>query len=359
MPETQDVWIRRWLRACAITAVALLLPLASGPAAHARPAAPNAAQPALPGAASPGDAEAITPVAMPPWGGPSPAAEVALGRRLFGDARLSRGDKLACSSCHDVAAAGADAYARSPGLDGKPLRRNTPTVFNAALNFTLGWSGAYSDLETQAAAIVTDPRVMGADWGEVVRKLNADAGYRRSFVTAYGIGPTPANIVAAIAAYERTLLTPDSRLERYLAGDRAALTPAELAGYERFKQIGCVSCHQGRNVGGNLFQPFGVFKTPDLKSRGGVADPGRIEVTGRAADRYVFRVPSLRNVAVTPPYFHDGSAPTLAEAVRVMARKQLGRSLDLKDVDLIVRFLGTLTGTYAGRPLTASMAPSP
>jgi cytochrome c peroxidase len=326
-------------------ALAATLTLASG--------CPSGAQ--SPGAtAAPDGAAAIVPLEVPPWVRPGSAAEIALGGRLFADPRLSRSGKIACDSCHDLNAAGADPYARSPGLDGKPLRRNTPTIFNAALSFALGWTGAFDSLEAATSAAIESPETIGPDWDQVVAGLAADPDYRRGFSAAYGTEPTRAGVVSALAAFERTLVTPGSRFDRYLEGDKTILTPAEVAGYELFERIGCVSCHQGRSVGGNLFVRFGVFEAPGGINRGGSDDPGRQEVTGRPSDRHVFRVPSLRNVAVTPPYFHDGSAATLTQAVTVMARSQLGRSLEPGDVDLVVQFLGTLTGSYDGRQLTAS-----
>jgi cytochrome c peroxidase len=299
----------------------------------------------------------VTAVAPPGWLEPVTIAQSTLGERLFRDPRLSEGEKFSCSSCHDLEAAGADSYARRSGLDGRPLRRNSPTVFNAALNPTLGWVGGFTSLRAQAAASMTDPGVMGANWPEVLAKLSADPEYQRRFHAAYGSGPTQENVVAALAAFEQTLLTPDSRFDRYLAGDKTALSGSEVAGYELFNRIGCASCHQGRNVGGNLFQQFGLFRNPEWLARGGSDDPGRMAVTGRPSDRHVFRVPSLRNVAVTAPYFHNGGATTLPEAIGTMARSQLGRSLEPSDVELITQFLATLTGTYRGRVLSPSQPP--
>ncbi len=328
--------------AAAMVVGALLLP-APGFLAQAEPPVPSVAD------------GAITPAVLPPWAPPASPAEVALGEKLFFERRLSRDDRFACSTCHDLDAAGTDSRTIGEGIDGKPLRRNTLTVFNAGLSATLGWTGAFSSLESQAMASIAAPAIMGADWREVIAKLQGDAGYRADFAAVYGAGPTPVTIARALAAFQRTLVTPGSRFDRYLEGEETALTPSELAGYRLFREIGCISCHQGRNIGGNLFEQFGLFIAPG--AGGKQDDPGRQEVTGRAADRNVFRVPSLRNVALTPPYFHDGSAETLGRAVTVMARTQLGRSLDPADIDRIVQFLGTLTGEYQGRPLRAAGAP--
>src|SRR5215813_2433292 len=188
------------------------------------------------------------------------------------------------------------------------------------------------------------------------RRRRADQDYVRSFSALYGRGPERAHVLDALATFQRSLLTPNARFDRYLNGQHDAITLREQRGYQLFKTYGCIACHQGMNLGGNLLQRFGVFDNP-FTQRGRVtdADLGRFVITGIEDDRYVFRVPSLRNVAVTAPYFHDGSASTLAEAVDIMARVQLGRDLPSKDIDLIVEFLGTLTGEYQGRSLAAEM----
>ena len=179
-----------------------------------------------------------------------------------------------------------------------------------------------------------------------------DLNYSKAFTAAYSDGVTKANIQNAIASFERTLITPNSRFDRYLLGNANAITNEEKSGYAKFKQYGCVACHQGMNVGGNLFERFGIFEAASLPaSPTRQGDLGRFDITGQERDRFVFRVPSLRNVALTAPYFHDGSTATLGAAVRVMARKQLGRTLEDAEVDLLVGFLKTLTGEYGGRPL--------
>jgi cytochrome c peroxidase len=234
--------------------------------------------------------------------------------------------------------------ARSDGLP----HRNTPTVFNVSLNGTLNWDGALQTLEKHTDSVV--PALMHIPWPELIARLRRDAAYAAAFAAAYPDGLTHNNVLDAIATFERSLLTPRSRFDRYLQGEHQALTRRELEGYELFKSYGCVSCHQGINIGGNMFQRFGVFEAIP-SSRLPVTDLGRFLVTGVERDRHVFRVPSLRNVAVTAPYFHDGRAPTLETAVETMARAQLGRTLTARDVSRIVDFLGTLTGEYKGQPL--------
>jgi cytochrome c peroxidase len=277
---------------------------------------------------------------------------VALGTRLFQDVRLSGPNTMACATCHQLARGGDDGQPRPRGADGSLLPRNAPTVFNVAFNFVFHWDGAFPTLEAQAERVLLNPSVMRTTWPEVLAKLRADRDYIDAFDAAYPDGLTPANVLDALAAYQRSLITPDARFDRYLRGDPQALTVTEQRGYQLFKAYGCVACHHGVNVGGNLFQKFGVF--PDVLAPfhpEAEADPGRFGVTGVARDRGVFRVPSLRNVALTAPYFHDGRTPALGDAVDLMARVQLGRRLSREEVDLIVQFLHTLTGDYQGQSL--------
>lgn len=276
---------------------------------------------------------------------------VALGRQLFHDPRLSRNNSLSCASCHQLDKNGADNRARSLGFDGKPVAVNTPTVFNASLNFRQFWDGRVETLEEQADGVITSPHEMGSDWPTVVNRIGADADYRRKFAAIYPDGVTKTNIQRALAAFERTLLTPGSRFDQYLLGDTAAISYEEKQGYQRFKEYGCIACHQGVNIGGNMFQKFGVFGDY-IADRGQAseADQGRFNVTGDEADRAVFKVPSLRNVALTAPYFHDGSAATLERAVDVMFQYQLGRMPSEADKTSIVLFLKTLSGQWEGKP---------
>lgn len=278
-------------------------------------------------------------------------AKVLLGQRLFSEKRLSQNDTIACISCHDLAAAGDDQMAVSVGVDGKFGVINVPTVFNSSLSFVQFWDGRAATLEAQAAGPVHNPVEMNSNWAEVIAKLNQDDSYRSEFSQIYRDGITSASIVDAIAAFERTLLTPNSRFDRFLSGDKNALDALEQSGYQRFLDYGCASCHQGAGVGGNMFQRFGVMDDYFAGRPPKKADFGRYNVTGREEDRYVFKVPGLRNVALTEPYFHDASAPTLEEAVLVMGRYQLGRELSGDDVKAITAFLGSLTGEWQGRPL--------
>jgi cytochrome c peroxidase len=274
--------------------------------------------------------EPITPVPKPPAADP---LKVALGERLFGDPRLSRGNTRTCSSCHDLATNGASKNVHDIAVDRSYLSLNTPTVFNSTLSFRLGWEGEFRTLEAQAAATLQNPRIMDSGIDEVVGKLSQDSVLVHQFELAYGHGPDPASVLDALATFERSLVTPDSPFDRWLAGDTAALSMQQLQGYRSFKSLGCVACHQGVNVGGNLFQRHGIFH-PLAR-----------------AEPEILRVPSLRNVATTAPYFHDGSAPSLDDAVRKMATAQLNLTLTDQQVDEIVAYLRSLTGVYRGQPV--------
>ena len=320
-----------------LAAAMTLAPKALGQAAQAQVVQHQAAQ---------DGAEPIS-ILRPPE--PEDPARVALGKTLFHDARLSGDGTAACTSCHDLNAGGADGREHSIGADGKPLAFNAPTIFNVSRNFRLNWRGEFRRIEEQNEAALLDPAVMNTNWSDLLRKLQSDPDYGRGFDSAYGSSPTRTGVLDALAAFQRSLVTVGSRFDRYLSGERNALTAEERHGYELFKRYGCVACHQGANVGGNLFQKFGIFADPFAqRKRGDDSDLGRFTVTGLERDRHVFRVPSLRNVALTAPYFHDGRTGSLAEAIRIMARTQLGRELPETDVDAIRLFLGTLTGEYHG-----------
>jgi len=274
--------------------------------------------------------EPITPIPQPPTVDP---LKVKLGEQLFNDPRLSRDGTRACGSCHDTETNGAKPPASNLVHDGPESAFDTVTVFNAALNFRLNWEGNFRTLEAHTLSSLESPGGLQSPINEIVAKLAADPEIAGQFLAAYGHKPDPKSLLDAFATYERSLLTPGSRFDQWLGGDTTALSAQELAGYQLFKSYGCVSCHQGVNVGGNLFERQGIFhplvaRKPDL-----------------------VRVPSLRNVATTAPYFHDGSAPTLEEAVRKMAFAQLNRTMPEHDIAAISAFLRTLTGNYHGHPV--------
>jgi cytochrome c peroxidase len=302
---------------------------------------------ALPGLAAATQDEPIKPVPATLKQDPLRAE---LGRELFNDVRLSANGRVSCASCHDLAKGGADGRARSVGFNGLSTAVNAPTVLNAALNFRQFWDGRVDSLEAQVGQVIENPVEMGSRWPDLVARLAADPHYRRAFGSAYRDGVTRANIENAIASYERQLITPDSRFDKYLRGQRDAISAEEKAGYARFKQYGCVACHQGVNVGGNMLQKFGVMGDYFAARAPIEADLGRFLVTRDPADKHVFKVPSLRNVALTAPYLHDGSARTLEDAVSIMFRYQLGRHASPEDVAAIVKFLHTLTAPPVALP---------
>jgi cytochrome c peroxidase len=278
--------------------------------------------------------------------------KVALGRMLFHESKLSHDNSVSCARCHDLRKGGTDQRVRSLGIKGAEGTINAPTVFNSAGNFKQFWDGRAATLEEQIDGPILAPHEMGSTWPEVVGKLRAAPEYTASFAAIYPDGIQPKNIKDAIAEFERSLVTPNARFDKYLCGDDTALTQDEKEGYRKFKSFGCTSCHQGVNVGGNMFETLGAM-ADYFADRGGAAkvDNGRFNVTGRDEDRYVFKVPGLRNVARTAPYLHDGSAETLEKAVTIMGRYQLGETLSSEDVQQIAKFLRTLTGEYEGRPL--------
>jgi cytochrome c peroxidase len=307
----------------------------------------------------PAIAPADEPIAPLPIAIDLDSAKVRLGERLFRDAQLSHDNRVACTACHRLDEGGDDGQVRSIGLDGRPLDFNAPTVFNAALSFRLNWRGNFRTLEEQAEAVLLDPRLMATSWEELIAKLRADHAYREAFDATYGEPPARPQVLDALAAFLRSLITPRAPFDRFLRGESDAIGPEEARGYELFKSHGCSSCHQGVNVGGNLFQQFGIFHDPFAYRQVTDADLGRFALTRDAKDRFVFRVPSLRNVAATAPYFHDGSAATLEQAVEEMARVQLGRVLARQEVGLIVRFLHTLTGEYGDRSVADQTGAQP
>ncbi|MEX2209054.1 MAG: cytochrome-c peroxidase [Myxococcota bacterium] len=276
------------------------------------------------------------------------AREVALGAALFHDPRLSRDDSVSCATCHPIALGGADRRARSLGVGGAVGGINTPTVLNSGFWLAQFWDGRAPTLEAQVDGPTQHPAEMASSWPEILEKLGRDDALVAKFGVVYPDGLSADNVRKAIAVFERSLVTPNSKLDRWLCGDTTALSQREKHGYALFKAYGCISCHHGVGVGGNMFQRFGVARDYFADRELTDADLGRYAVTGDPNDRHVFKVPSLRNVALTAPYFHDGSAATLSDAVTVMGRYQLGRKLGDADVESLVAFLGTLTGDLPG-----------
>jgi len=263
-----------------------------------------------------------------------------LGKKLYHDKRLSADNTISCASCHFLDDGGDDNLSVSVGVDGKTGTRNAPTVYNSRYNFVQFWDGRAKDLQEQAEGPIHNPVEMNSNFKQVVEKLSKDQEYKVLFQNIYADGITALNITDALSEFEKALVTPNAPFDKYLKGDNNALTQEEKEGYELFKSYGCISCHNGVNIGGNLFQKIGIV-------RNFIVNPnefGRFEITKDEKDKLVFKVPSLRNIELTSPYFHDGSILTLKDAVAKMIDYQVGIVLDEKDIDKIVLFLKTLTG---------------
>jgi cytochrome c peroxidase len=268
-------------------------------------------------------------------------AMVALGKKLFFDPRLSKSGFISCNSCHNLSMGGSDNLPTSIGDHWQQGPINSPTVLNSSMNLAQFWDGRAKDLKEQAGGPIANPGEMAFTHELAVEVLHSIPQYRAEFKRVFGSEDINIGMVTgAIAAFEETLVTPGSRFDKWLKGDKKALTGTELAGYKLFKDAGCVACHNGVAVGGRSFQKMGLHADYKTASKA----QGRIAVTGKDADRMNFKVPTLRNVELTYPYFHDGAAWTLEEAVDTMGRLQLGRSFSKDEIGKIVAFLKTLTG---------------
>ena len=310
----------------------------------ARPTISQSATAATP-PPDPGAAIAGEPIQPIPEGGRTDTPLIALGRRLFHDTRLSHDNTISCASCHALDKGGTDNRAHSVGIGQALGGVNAPSVYNSGLNYKQFWNGRAETLEDQVEGPTQHPKEMGSTWPEILQKTRADARYQSEFRAVYADGIQRENIKSAIAAFERSLTTPNAPFDRYLRGDNAAISADAKQGYGLFKDYGCASCHQGVNVGGNMFARFGVM-ADYFAHRGNITegDYGRYGVTHLEQDRYVFRVPSLRNVALTFPYLHDGTAPTLESAIQLMGVYQLGRTIEPGDSAKLAAFLRSLTG---------------
>lgn len=268
-------------------------------------------------------------------------AQVSLGRTLYYDPRLSKNHDISCNSCHQLDAFGVDGEPTSPGHKGQRGDRNSPTTLNAALHVAQFWDGRAADVEEQAKGPVLNPVEMAMPSPEaVIFVLDSIPGYAPLFAKAFPDEVDPIsydNMGIAIGAFERGLITP-APLDAFIAGDDSALTSEEMVGLETFMKVGCIACHNGVGFGGNSYQKLGIVHPYPTE------DKGREKVTGRPADRHVFKVPSLRNVRETGPWFHDGSISSLDEAVTIMAHHQLGQTLTPEQSRALISFLGALTG---------------
>lgn len=287
--------------------------------------------------------------------GPSASAQVELGRTLFFETRMSKDGDLSCNSCHDLAKYGVDGEKTSIGHKKQRGRRNAPTVYNAAGSFAQFWDGRAHDIEEQAKGPILNPIEMAMiDGAEVVAKLEAIPGYAPLFAKAFPGERRPItydNVGRAIGAFERGLVTP-GRWDRFLRGEKDALTQKEKEGLKTFLDVGCMVCHTGPLLGGSMFERVGVVEPWPNQ-----ADRGRGEVTKNAAEGMMFKVPTLRNVGKSAPYFHDGSAATLPDAVKMMGRHQLGLELNAQEVDSITIWLESLTGELPTSYITKPKAP--
>ncbi|MEG0992781.1 MAG: cytochrome c peroxidase [Bacteroidales bacterium] len=284
--------------------------------------------------------------------------KVILGEMLFHDTRLSADNSVSCASCHGLNTGGVDNLQYSTGIAGQKGGVNAPTVYNAAFNFVQFWDGRATTLADQAAGPPLNPVEMGClSFDEIITKLEADKNFATAFTSVYPEGLTQATITNAIEEFEKTLITPNSDFDRYLKGDLTALNEQEILGYELFKKNDCATCHVGTNLGGQSYEYMGL--TADYFGDRGLElteeDNGRFKQTQQEYDRHRFKVPGLRNVALTAPYFHDGSQTTLREAVEYMVKYQTNKSVTTAELDAMVAFLNTLTGEYKGQKLTVSL----
>ena len=281
-------------------------------------------------------------------------AKVALGFALFHDTRLSVDNTVSCASCHALETAGVDNKQYSEGVDAQIGGVNAPTVYNAVYNFVQFWDGRAKTLAEQAAGPPLNPIEMAStSFDEIIVKLEKDRKFAAEFRKVYPDGLTEANITDAIEEFERTLITPDSRFDKWLRGDDSALTADELAGYQLFKEYDCATCHVGPNLGGQSYELMGLRKHY-FEDRGlelTIEDNGRFKETQLERDRHRFKVPGLRNIEHTWPYYHDGTRLTLEDAVRDMGTYQSGVEMTQKEVDQVTAFLKTLTGEYQGQLL--------
>ena len=293
-------------------------------------------------------------------------AKVELGKMLYFDPRLSASHVISCNSCHNIGLGGADAEPTSIGHRWQHGGRNAPTVFNAVFNKAQFWDGRAKDLEQQAGGPMMNPVEMASPPTHVVEQLNGIPGYRDVFAKAFPGQSDPVtldNAQKAIAVFEATLITPDAPFDRFLKGQADALSPAQKQGLTLFMDKGCSACHNGINVGGGMYAPFGVVEKPGAEFLP-PNDQGRFMVTKTPSDEYVFKVPTLRNIALTAPYFHTGSAWDLRQAVAVMGASQLGIQLTSPEVDAITAFLDSLTGeqpkvVYPILPPSVATTPQP
>lgn len=267
--------------------------------------------------------------------------KVLLGHMLFVDTNLSKDNTISCASCHDIQNGGGDNKQFSIGIDNKIGIINTPTILNSSFNFVQFWDGRAKTLEEQASGPIHNPKEMNSNFSEIINKLNQNKYYIDEFKEIYNTNINKENIINAIVEFEKSLITPDSKFDRYLKGEKNILNEEELKGYELFQSYGCISCHNGVNIGGNLFQKVGIMSSYFEDKENNL---GRYNVTKKEEDKFYFKVPTLRNIQLTAPYLHDGSINDLKTTIEIMLKYQVGAIYNKKDIEYLEIFLNTLTG---------------
>ncbi len=296
------------------------------------------------------DWQTLPGTAPAPADNPTTTEKVELGRILYHDPRLSSTGTISCASCHNTMLGGEDNRPVAMGVNGQTGGRSAPTVWNSAFNAVQFWDGRAASLEEQAAGPVTNPIEMGMkSWDDVVARLQSIEGYQQLFSKAFGANSiSKDNATKAIAAYERTLITPNSPYDKYVKGDKSALTEQQVSGMNKFEELGCKGCHSGPAFNGpGTYMKFPMYSNGYFEAQYKFsADKGRFEATGNRADEHLWKVPTLRNIALTAPYFHNGSVKTLDTAVKLMAKLQLNKELSDQEIADIVAFLNALTGEF-------------
>ncbi len=272
---------------------------------------------------------------------------MSLGKKLFNEARLSKEHSHTCASCHQLPLFGTDQEETYIGFHNVAGAINTPTILNVHYNFKQFWDGRAESINEVIDDHIFDKTIFNNDWDTIIQRLNDNPDYKTLFGEAFQDGITENNIEFSIKTYLTTLTTPNAPFDLFISGDAAAISNDAKKGFELFKQFGCISCHQGKNIGGNLFQKMGVYKNYfEEKQFISQSDLGRYNVTGKEKDKFVFKVPSLRNVTRTAPYLHDGTAKNLKDVIRIMAEYQVGQPIVEQEITYIVEFLKTLNGEF-------------
>ena len=306
--------------------------------------------------------QALPDKALAPADNPTTAAKVVLGRKLYHDPRLSSTGTVSCASCHNVMLGGEDNRPVAMGVNGQTGGRSAPTVWNSAFNAVQFWDGRAASLEDQAAGPVTNPIEMGMkSWDDVVARLKSIQGYQQLFNDAFGANSISRdNATKEIAAYERTLITPNSAYDKYVKGDKSALTAQQVSGMNTFEALGCSGCHSGPAFNGpGTFMKFPMISNGFFEAKYHFSeDLGRYEATKKQEDKHFWKVPTLRNIALTAPYFHNGTVKDLPTAVKIMGKLQLGKDLSRQEIDDIVAFLNALTGPFPKQSMP-SLPPTP